>query len=279
MPLKLFYITNRPEIAAIAEDAGVDRIFVDMEYIGKAARQGGMDTVQSHHTIQDVETVRACLTKAELQVRCNPVHDAAAGYCSTEQEIDDIVAAGADVIMLPYFKTADEVRRFLDAVGGRCRTNLLLETPEAAAGIDDILAVDGADEIFIGLNDLSLGYGQKFMFQLLADGTVEHLALKIRRKGLPFGFGGIAAIGTGPLPAEAILKEHYRLGSSMVILSRSFCNCAKTADPEAVREKFTAGIRTIRAFEAEIAVHSDYFSRNVARIRDCVNQILSADAK
>ena len=29
MPLKLFYITNEPEIAKIAETAGVDRIFID----------------------------------------------------------------------------------------------------------------------------------------------------------------------------------------------------------------------------------------------------------
>ena len=279
MPLKLFYITNRPEIAAIAENAGVDRIFVDMEYIGKAKRQGGMDTVQSHHTIQDVENIRQCLTKAELLVRCNPIHDAGADCASTEDEIDGIVAAGADVIMLPFFKTADEVRRFLEAVGGRCRTILLLETPEAAVRIDDILSVQGADEVFIGLNDLCLGYGQRFMFQLLADGTVERLALKIRQKGIPFGFGGIAAIGTGTLPAEAILKEHYRLGSSMVILSRSFCDCTKITDRNVIRDKFTAGIRTLRAFEAEIAVHSDYFSKNVIRIRDCVEQILSGIAK
>lgn len=41
------YITNRPEIAQIAESAGVDRIFVDLEYIGKADRQSGLDTVKS----------------------------------------------------------------------------------------------------------------------------------------------------------------------------------------------------------------------------------------
>ena len=29
--LKLMYITNRPEIALIAEEAGVDRIFIDLE--------------------------------------------------------------------------------------------------------------------------------------------------------------------------------------------------------------------------------------------------------
>lgn len=44
MPLKLMYITNNPEVATIVEHAGVDRIFIDMEFIGKDARQGGLDT-------------------------------------------------------------------------------------------------------------------------------------------------------------------------------------------------------------------------------------------
>ena len=30
MPLKLMYITNRTDVALIAEQAGVDRIFVDI---------------------------------------------------------------------------------------------------------------------------------------------------------------------------------------------------------------------------------------------------------
>ena len=51
MALILFYITNNKDIAQIAQAAGVDRIFIDMEYIGKDLRQGGMDTVQNHHTI------------------------------------------------------------------------------------------------------------------------------------------------------------------------------------------------------------------------------------
>ena len=45
--LKLMYITNQPKIAKIADENGVDRIFVDLEKIGKQERQGGMDTVQS----------------------------------------------------------------------------------------------------------------------------------------------------------------------------------------------------------------------------------------
>ena len=61
MSLKLMYITNQPEIAQIAESAGVDRIFVDLEYIAKSDRQGGMDTVQSRHTIDDVKKSRVQL--------------------------------------------------------------------------------------------------------------------------------------------------------------------------------------------------------------------------
>jgi len=39
MPLKLMYITNDAEIAKIAENAGVDWIFVDLEINGKEERQ------------------------------------------------------------------------------------------------------------------------------------------------------------------------------------------------------------------------------------------------
>ena len=38
MPLKLMYITNRTDVAEIADDTGVDRIFIDLEYIGKEDR-------------------------------------------------------------------------------------------------------------------------------------------------------------------------------------------------------------------------------------------------
>ena len=48
MGLTLMYITNNPVIAQIAQEAGVDRIWIDMEYIGKDERQGGMDLSLIH---------------------------------------------------------------------------------------------------------------------------------------------------------------------------------------------------------------------------------------
>ena len=255
MPLKLMYITNRPDVAKIAEENGVDRIFVDMEYIGKAERQGKMDTVQNHHTIEDVRKVRAVLNKAELLVRLNPIHDATEEYCSSEDEINAVIDAGADIVMLPYFKTIEEIHRFITAVNGRAKTMLLLETKEAVAITDVILTMKGIDEIHIGLNDLCISYGKTFMFELLTDGTVERLCRKMELANKFYGFGGIASLGRGMVHAEMIIKEHYRLGSHMAILSRSFCNINNFEELDAVEEIFYRGVREIRTLEKECGEH------------------------
>lgn len=273
MALKLMYITNQPEIAQIAETAGVDRIFVDMEYIGKSERQGGMDTVQSHHTLQDIKKIAEAIDTAELLVRINPIHSAAEGYASSKEEIDGAIENGAQILMLPYFKSVDEVKSFVELVDGRVKTMPLVETPEAVEIIDEILNLD-IDEIFIGLNDLSLGYDKKFMFELLADGTVEHLCHKFARAKIPYGFGGIAALGKGMLPAEKVIAEHYRLGSTCVILSRSFCNTSQIQHMGKISSIFLNGVKEIREYEQTVAVHSDFFKKNLDEVKQGVNAVL-----
>ena len=271
--LKLMYITNRPDIAQIAETAGVDRIFVDMEFIGKDERQKGLDTVKSHHTISDIYAIKAAVESAEVLVRVNPIHDALPDYPSSAEEINASVEAGADIIMLPFFKTVEEVRTFLELVGGRTKTMLLLETPEAVEKIDEILELPGIDEVYIGLNDLSLGYHLPFMFQLLADGTVEQICFKLRKKGISFGFGGIASLGNGLLPSEYIIREHYRLKSSCAILSRSFCDVTKVKHVGIINAMFLKGVREIRALEEECEKHARFFWDNEAAVRRQVAQI------
>ncbi len=275
MALKLMYITNKPAVASVAEMAGVDWIFLDMEFIGKDARQGGLDTVQNHHTVDDIKKIKAAVKKAKVLVRVNPIHEALPNYPSSKNEIDASIEAGADILMLPYFKTVEEVRTFIELVGGRAKTCLLLETAEAAMLIDEILKVPGIDMIHIGLNDLHLSLGMKFMFQLLTDGIVENLANKIKAKEIPFGFGGIARLGTGAVPGKFVLKEHYRLGSSMVIVSRSFCNTDKISDLDEVKKIFVTGIAEIRRLEAEASAAASYFTDNAAALREAVDKIIT----
>lgn len=272
MSLKLMYITNRPDVALIAEKNGVDRIFVDMEYIGKSERQGGMDSVKNHHTVADVKNVRNVIKKAELLVRVNPIHEKTEEYESSEEEIEAVIAAGAEIVMLPFFKSVAEVKRFLRIVNGRCQTMLLLETPEAVEVLDEILELPGVDEIHIGINDLSIGYGKKFMFELLVDGTLERICRKMEVSGMFYGFGGIASLGRGLVPAEMIIKEHYRLGSHMAILSRSFCNVDKFDDPDAIEEIFFRGVQEIRMLEKECGMHVKYFNDNRKELKAAVEK-------
>ncbi len=277
MSIKLMYITNNPQVAKVAENAGVDRIFIDMEYIGKQDRQGGMDTVQSHHTIEDIKNVRSAIRKAQLLVRCNPIHDSTVEYCSSKEEIDSIIESGADIIMLPYFKSANEVKKFIELVGGRAKAMLLFETPESRENADEILQLSGIDEVFIGLNDMSLGYGMRFMFQLLADGTVEELCGKFKQKCLPYGFGGLASLDGGMLPGKNVLMEHYRLGSNCVILSRSFCNTSKITDLNEIKAIFDTGIPKIREYEKMCANDREAYFDNKNTVVEIVTKIIKGE--
>ena len=273
MALKLMYITNQPQIAQIAESSGVDRIFVDMEYIGKADRQGGLDSVKNHHTVEDVRRMKQAVESAEVLVRVNPIHEATSEYTSSEQEINDVIRAGADIIMLPYITSVQQVKDFIRYVGGRVKTMPLIETPESAEAIDEILEIDGIDEIYIGLNDLSLGYHKKFMFELLSDGTVEGLCLKCKLKGIPYGFGGVASLGKGMLPSEYVIREHYRLGSTCAILSRSFCNVDKVKHIGIISSTFIDGVKAIRELEEECESKISYFRENEREVAERVSQI------
>lgn len=255
MSLEYFYITNDTEIAKACERAGVDRIFIDMEYIGKAQRQGGLDTVQNHHTIEDVKNIRAVINKSKLLVRVNPIHD-----CS-ENEINAVIDAGADFIMLPMWKSANEVKTFYKIVSGRVKTILLLETDEARMCIDEVIKLDGVDEIYIGLNDLHLSQHKKFMFELYTDGTVDEIVSKLKSANIKFGVGGVGKVNCNNLlPAENVLCEHYRLGSSMVILARAFCDYTKYSVEE-FENIMAAGIAENREFEKAIVKKpSEYFN-------------------
>lgn len=249
MAISLMYITNNPKVALIGEQCGVDRLWVDMEWMGKDERQPG-DTVKSHHTLQDISNLRNVLTKSQLMTRVNPIHD------GSKDEIRESIDRGAEVVMLPMWKTVDEAKRFVDYVDGRATVNLLLETKEAWGILNEVVTISGIDEIYVGLNDLHLSLHKTFMFEMLADGTVDEICDVLKTNIIKYGFGGIGRIGEGRLPADHILAEHVRLGSQMVILSRSFCNTNLIHDLEEIREDFHNGVKDLRDAEKKYAEYS-----------------------
>ena len=270
-PLKLMYITNHPVIAQIAEKSGVDRIWIDLETIGKEQRQPNMNTVKSNHVISDIPIIRNVLTRAELLVRVNPL------YAGSKKEIDEVINGGADIIMLPWFHTADEAKKFVDMVDGRAKTILLLETASAENNIVEILRTSGTDEIHIGLNDLHLEHKLTFMFELLANGSVDRILKKIHDNSLVrYGFGGIARLDEGMLPARLIIAEHYRMGSQMAILSRSFYDSWVSQDICEIEAVFRHGVSEIREYENRLKEKDDlFFIENHNKVIRIVDEIVN----
>jgi 2-keto-3-deoxy-L-rhamnonate aldolase RhmA len=254
--LRLIYITNNTKIAKIAQKVGVDWIFIDLEIIGKKDRQKGRNTVISAHSIEDVKNLRKVVNCSKLLVRINHIGE------WSKIEIDNVINAGADIIMLPYFKTVEEVNKFIKLVNKRVQTCLLVETMEAVESIDKILNVEGIDYIHIGLNDIHIQRGTHFMFEFLADGCIDTLAEKIKKKNIPFGLGGVAHMKSNLLPlSKDIIAEHYRVGSSGVILSRSFIEYNPEIDIKDFEKEFIEKVKELREVEKSLQSKDENFFR------------------
>ena len=269
--MDLLQITNDPAFARRCDVMEGVRLFVDLERLGKQQRQAGRNTFISEHQLDDVARIKDALKRSKLMVRVNPLHaDSAA-------EVDAVLERGADLLMLPMFDSAAQLQDFSALVAGRAPIVPLLETAGALSCLENWITTPGLYEVFVGLNDLHLSLGRHFMFEPLAAGLVERVAVAARAQGLRFGFGGIARLDEGLLPGRDVLAEHLRLGSQAVILSRTF---HRPDDPGGLSHPFEAEVAALRQAEAELAarlpaeVHADR-----VRISDVIGQIASTLAK
>lgn len=235
--IELIQITNDPAFARRCDALDGMRLWVDLERLGKADRQAGRNTFISEHQLDDVARIKDVLRRSQLMVRVNPLNSQSA------DEVDAVLARGADLLMLPMFTTAGELRAFSTLVAGRAPIVPLLETAGALATLNDWVATPGLHEVYVGLNDLHLSLGLRFMFEPLASGIVARVGESARSHGLRFGFGGIARLDEGLLPGRDVLAEHVRLGSQAVILSRTFHQHAVSAVTDHSFEDAVAGLR------------------------------------
>lgn len=228
--------TADPELAVRADEAGIDRVGVDLERLGKAERQAGLGTWISPHTLDDLAAVGAALRRARSFVRVNPLNP------DSEEEIERVLGRGAQVVMLPMFTTAEEVSEFVRLLAGRAEPVLLVEQRAAIDRIDEIVSVSGVREIHIGLNDLALDMGAANRFAVLLSEEVERVSEATLRAGLRFGLGGLGRVDdpTLPIRGDLLYAQHVRLGSTAALVSRRFG--AADADPRAL----SSAIRAMR---------------------------------
>jgi 2-keto-3-deoxy-L-rhamnonate aldolase RhmA len=162
--------------------------------------------------------VGAALSRAALFARTEPLNS------GSRDEVEHLLGLGVEVLMLPMFETADEVERFASLVGGRAHLVLLLETVGGLRELDAIVALDGVDEVHVGINDMALAMGLPNRFAVALCSEVEEAAATCRDAGVPFGIGGLGRVGDRSLPIDPDLlyAQYARLGATSALLSRAF---------------------------------------------------------
>lgn len=222
--MNLLFLTDDPEVAGYTDVCGVRTVFIDLESLGKQERQGGMNTVISQHQRENISPVKAALSNARLLVRTNPLHS------ESSSEVDYCIDAGADMLMLPMFRSAAELEEYCDLVDGRVPVVPLVETVGALRDVEQIVTLAGVSELHFGLNDLRIDIGLSFLFEVVAQGVLDEAAEICRTAGVPFGVGGISRVEGGLIPGRSVLGEYLRLGASGTILSRCFHQSAENLD-------------------------------------------------
>ena len=241
---RLTLICGDARLAQAAHRAGVDRILVDLERLGKAERQASRPLFISDYDWDDAAAVRAVLPVGSFFLRLDPWHEGSA------QQIEQALALGADGLMLPYFHDADAPLQFAQYVRGRAIVVPLVETVGAVRDLPRLLASDLIGEFHVGLNDLALDSGYASLHSLWGHELLDTVAHAARAAGKPFGVGGVADPRLAGLAVDPayVIAEHPRLGSTGALLGASFralheqsADCAAiSATVTAIRRAFAA---------------------------------------
>jgi hypothetical protein len=231
-------ITNNPVHAQTLSECGIQQIMVDTEVMGKIARQGHKDTVISNHTLSDVCKLKALKLGLKIICRINPFHD------KIEEELEEAIVNGADMIMIPMITSMDEYRTIVNLIDGRVEIIPLIETPYSFFKLGEILNLSTLQQIHFGLNDLCISLGMKNLFEVLLSQTFQETVKQVKFNSLCLGIGGIGDPQTNQKVSPSALLNHYmKCGANSVILSRNFFD--ENVDKEYI-------IRSLEIFEEVI---------------------------
>jgi len=265
----LSLITNDPIIANYAETAGINRIMIDLEVKGKNIRQSGKNLFLSDHSIGDLPVIKAFFKEKSLFVRINPIHQ------QSKEEIDAVIRMGADIVMLPFFRSMDEVVTFLELTNGAVKNSLLVETKEAAELLPKLVDLKDVHEIHIGFNDLSISFGYRTIFEPIRNGSLDEYAKIVNYRKIPWGFGGLAKLSDSALPIDPqlILFEQLRLNASIGWLGRSFRD---SLDRDRIGSSLREEVLLIRTFLRDHALApKELFDLKHAKLLEQIDRMIS----
>lgn len=258
MELLLFALEEAATAAAAA--AGLDGVVVDLERRGKVDRQRGFDTDVSSQTVADVRRVRS-LTTLPLIVRVDgPGPDLACRLGAVRE-------AGADEVLVPMVRDAEEVAACLAAAPDGLPIGVLVERVSAVRDAEAIAALPIA-RLYVGLMDLMVERGTASPFAALVDGTVDRVRAVAQQ---PFGVGGLTAPGHGvPVPARLVAGELVRVGADFTFLRRSFFRAAAVLGVAAAASAVRRSLEDLAArTDAVVARDRRAFLGHVLEGRSC----------
>ena len=214
----------------------MQRVGLDLDRLGKLERQRGRGTWISDHRLERLAEVRQQLCNARAFARVNPLNP------GTAREVEAALAFGAQVLMLPMWESAADVERFLDMVGGRAFVVPLLETRGAGNAIEDVVELEGIEEVHVGINDLALSTGARQRFEVLDLPLVSRVARTVCSAGLRLGIGAVGDVADGGLPVapDLLYARYVQLGANASLLARSFLRHAASS------AQFVSAVRRTR---------------------------------
>jgi 2-keto-3-deoxy-L-rhamnonate aldolase RhmA len=223
-------MTADPSHAAAAQAAGVDRIGIDLEVHGKAARQVSRPSWIAGHTLDDMRALGAVVPAGKRFARIHPFE------LGGRDELEQVLALGARFVMLPMFSSAAEALEFVRAVDSRAVPVLLLETVPAVDDLDALLASDSEFEVHVGLNDLGISRGHASPFHVLLDPLLSGISRRVVASGRRLAVGRLARPADAglPVPADLVCALTVSLGAGASFVSQYFARGIDPADPEAM---------------------------------------------
>jgi len=202
-----------------AAELGFDTLIVDLEREGKSHRQSGFNTQISAHTISDLAAIRQA---TDTRIICR-IDAMSAG---SADQINAVIQAGADEILVPMVRRVGEVETALHIIDGRVGLGVMIETSDSLQ-IVEALAELPISRGYLGLNDLWIERRTPNRFTTLSDGTADKVASALGM--VPFGVAGLTHPRLGsPLPCRHLVNELSRLGCGFTFLRRAFLAAIET---------------------------------------------------